>query len=510
MTTRTLQQHIHTIKYLLGDSGDLIIREFAFGANAAKHAAIVFMDGLSDCNSINDFLMRSLMTDEDAANDFPLGESLAERLKNARLPINNIELSDDPALWSDHLAAGFIVLLIDGCQDGLLFCMAGWENRGVPEASTEAVVRGPREAFSESLLINTSLIRRRIKDRNLWITIQPLGRITKTNIAIVHMNGIADESVVQEVYRRINEIDLDGILESNNIEELIQDKPLSPFPTIYNSERPDTIAAGLLEGRIAIIVDGTPFVLLVPALFVQFFQSAEDHYQRFYFSSLIRVLRFVSFFIALLGPSLYVGITTFHQEMIPTSLLISLASQREGVPFPAFIEAMMMEITLEILREASLRMPKAIGQAISIVGTLVIGQSAVAAGIVSAGMVIVVSITAIASFMFPSFNMSIAVRMIRFLFIALAASFGLYGIMLGLILLVMHLVSLRSFGVQYMSPFAPLTLHDQEDAILRVPKWQLFTRPRYLNPYKPVRSATTKPVTQSTSSSPAGKGTGRT
>lgn len=495
-----LDPRIEFIREQLGHSGDLILRDFTFGQCGIRRACLSFIDGLSDCNAINDYLMRAMQEEgfRSEKQESLVGPALMERLKNATLPVNNVGLIGDPELWCDHLAGGFVVLLVDGEEDALLFCMAGWENRGVPETTAESVVRGSREAFSESLIINTSLVRRRIKDRNLWVTIKPMGKVTKTNVAVLYINGIADESVIAEVQDRLSRIDIDGILESNTIEELIQDKPYSPFPTIYNTERPDTIAAGLLEGRIAIMVEGTPFVLLVPAIFVQFFQSAEDYYQRYYFSSLIRIMRFISFFIALLGPSLYVGITTYHQEMIPTSLLISLASQREGVPFPAFIEAVMMEITLEILREAGLRMPRAIGQAISIVGTLVIGQSAVAAGIVSAGMVIVVSITAISSFMFPSYSMSISIRMIRFLFIGLAASFGLYGILIGLILLVLHLVSLRSFGVSYMGPFAPLSGADQADAILRLPTWSLFKRPSYLNTGNAIRSDNTSPVTLQT------------
>ena len=229
------------------------------------------------------------------------------------------------------------------------------------------------------------------------------------------IKGIVNDKVVEEVRKRLDRIDIDGILESGYIEELIQDETYTPFPTVYNTERPDVIAAGLLEGRIAILVDGTPFVLLVPALFTQYFQSAEDYYQRSDFG-LLRMLRYLALFIALLGPSLYIAITTFHQEMLPTALLISLAAQREGVPFPAFIEALMMEVTFEILREAGVRMPRAVGQAVSIVGALVIGQAAVEAGIVSAAMVIVVSITAIANFSFPSFNMAISIRILRFVF----------------------------------------------------------------------------------------------
>ncbi len=297
----------------------------------------------------------------------------------------------------------------------------------------------------------------------------------------MYLKGIASDKVVEEVRARLDRIDIDGILESGYIEELIQDERYSPFPTMYSTERPDVVASEILEGRIAILIDGTPFVLTVPALMIQFFHAAEDYYQRADISTLIRIIRLISFVIALLGPSLYIAITTFHQEMLPTSLLIGLAAQREGVPFPAFIEALLMEVTFEILREAGIRMPRAVGQAVSIVGTLVLGTAAIEAGIVSAAMVIVVSITAISSFVFPAFNMSISIRMLRFALMGLAASFGIFGIIVGVIALVLHLCSLRSFGVPYVSPFSPMIIQDLKDTIVRLPIWAMLTRPRLIS-----------------------------
>jgi spore germination protein KA len=250
-----------------------------------------------------------------------------------------------------------------------------------------------------------------------------------------------------------------------------------------------------LEGRVAILMDGTPFVLLVPALFVQFYQSAEDYYQRADFATLIRILRYICFFVSLLAPSLYIAITTFHQELLPSPLLFSLAAQREGIPFPALVEALIMEVTFEILREAGVRLPKTVGQAVSIVGALVIGQAAVEAGLVSPAMVIIVSITAISNFVIPSFNMGISVRILRFFLMAFAATFGLFGVTVGLIAMVQHLCSLRSFGVPYMSPMAPFIKEDQKDTILRMPQWGLFTRPRFIS-QKNITRETKKPPTK--------------
>jgi spore germination protein KA len=302
----------------------------------------------------------------------------------------------------------------------------------------------------------------------------------------MYLKGIANDKTVSEVQSRLNRISIDAILESGYIEELIQDETYSPFPTVYNTERPDAVAGAILEGRIAILVDGTPFVLVVPALFVHFLQASEDYYQRADIATLIRFLRYFSFFLALLTPSLFIAITTFHQEMLPTQLLISLASQREGVPFPALVEAVMMEITFEVLREAGVRLPRAVGSSISIVGALVIGQAAVEAGIISA-------LTAISSFVSPNFNMSISVRILRFIFMLLGASFGLFGIILGLIVMVLHLNSLRSFGIPYLAPFAPFILKDQKDGIIRLPHWALSSRPRLISQNNIKREDTPSP-----------------
>lgn len=353
--------------------------------------------------------------------------------------------------------------------------------RGLEEPSSQTVVRGPKEGFTETLRINTSLIRRRIKNTNLWIETLSVGEKTQTDVALLYIKGIANDKIIQEVRNRMNKINIDAILESGYIEELIQDESYTIFPTIHNTERPDAACGSLLEGRIIIMVDGTPFVLIVPALFIEFFQSSEDYYQRADISTLLRLLRFLCLFLALLTPSAYIAVTTFHQEMLPTRLLISLAAQREGVPFPAIVEAIMMEITFEILREAGVRMPRAVGPAISIVGALVLGQAAVEAGVVSATMVIIVSLTAIASFVSPTFNMGIAIRILRFVFMILAATFGLFGIIIGLIIMVAHLASLRSFGVPYLSPMAPFIAGDQKDAILRIPLWGMLSRPRLIS-----------------------------
>jgi spore germination protein KA len=437
---------------------------------------MLYIDGMVDVQIVNHSILEPLLQTRELP-DFSADNEHLSYLQNDVLVASNVVLINEIKDVLDALLAGFAVVLLEGSDQGLKIAAAGWEDRAVGEPISQTVVRGPMEGFNENLRTNTGLIRKRIRDPHLWIEEREIGRVTNTRVAVVYLEHIVDQEVVNELRRRLDEIDIDAILESGYIEELVQDKTGTIFPTVYNSERPDTVCAALLEGRVAIIIDGTPFVLLVPALFVHFFQSPEDYYQRADISSLIRMIRYLAFFIALLAPSFYIAITTFHQEMLPTNLLISLAAQREGVPFPAFIEAILMELTYEILREAGIRIPKTVGQAVSIVGTLVIGQAAVDAGVVSAAMVIIVSITAISSYVIPENGLSISVRILRFVLMILAAAFGFYGILMVLLITVTHLCSLRSFGVSYMSPFAPYIGKDLKDTIFRVPWARMKTRP---------------------------------
>lgn len=494
-----LQENLQRIKDSLGKSSDIIIREIRFGKEETIKAGIIYTDGLTDTTSLQNFILETLMLDIEGTEiqkKLSPDQNLISVLIDSAMTVGEIkELTNFEALFSG-LLSGDTIILIDGYAQGLIISNKHWVERGVTEASAQVVVRGPREGFSENLRVNTALVRRRLKDPNLWMESKVIGKRTKTNVAMMYIKGIANDKIVKEVRLRLDKIDIDGILESGNIEELIQDTPYTPFPTIYNTERPDVVAAALLEGRIAILVDGTPFVLIVPALFVQFFQSSEDYYLSSGIASLIRILRFFAFGISMLAPAIFIAVTTFNHVMLPTGFLISLAAQREGAPFPAFVEAIIMEVTFEILREAGLRMPRSIGSAISIVGAFVIGTAAVEAGIISAAMVIVVSITAISSFVSPAYNLAISGRILRFGFMAIAASFGLLGITIGLIALLLHLCSLRSFGVPYMSSLGPFNLSNQKDTFIRLPIWKMFTRPPLINQQNTVRqqnSASAKP-----------------
>lgn len=495
----SLKGNLQKVRQTIGNSSDIVIRELEAGANGQMQIGIIYTDGLVDKTFINEFIFEALLMDlrkVELDSKIALEGNPLQVLKKAMLPVGEInDISDFDELFI-QLLSGYVILLMNGIPQGLAIDSKGGKDRGVTEPSSETVVRGPKNGFSEALRVNTSLLRRIIKDPNLWIETVKVGRRTKTDVAVAYIKGVAKDTVVAEVHKRISEIDVDGILESGYIEELIQDSQYSPFPTVYNTERPDKVAGGLLEGRVAIFVDGTPFVLLVPVVLIQFFQASEDYYHRYDISSLIRIVRFLSFFLSLLVPSLYIAITTFHQEMLPTPLLINIAAQREGVPFPAVAEAFLMEITFEILREAGIRLPKAVGPAISIVGALVLGEAAVQAGIVSPIMVIVVSITAISNFVTPSFDMSMSLRIVRFIFLILASSFGLYGVVLGLITMVLHLCSLQSFGVPYMSPMAPFIKEEQRDALVRLHRFGDVKRPAFIRGNNIVSRKKPKPQKQ--------------
>ncbi|NOU78330.1 spore germination protein [Paenibacillus sp. LMG 31459] len=519
----------------LGGSPDLKVRRIQIGGERRIEAAAIHLSGLADTVAVNEFVIGSLLgntedlfpddtddmvtarasdqaaqetshgdgaasgtaapaeasinaTAESAANSAaksaPMftaepgtGRSpLPQLILNRALEIGDAVLQEE---WKDIMLAvlsGDTVILLEGYRTAIICETRGGEQRSVSEPSSQLVVRGPKDGFVESVATNISLIRRRIKSPKLRLEYMKIGTETQTHVALMYMKGIAGEDLIREVRERLRKITLDEVLESGFIEELIQDKTFTPFPTIYNSERPDVAAGNLLEGRVVIIVDGTPFVLILPAVFTQFFQSAEDYSQRFDIAIMMRVIRYVSFLVLILGPSVYLALTTYHYEMIPTTLLINLLSQRENVPFPAFVEVLLMETAFEILREAGVRMPRVIGQTVSVVGALILGTAVVEAGIITPIMVIVVALTGIASFAIPAYNMAIAGRLIRFAFLIMASMFGFYGITLGLIVLVAHMNSLRTFGIPYLSPFVPLSVKGQKDTILRLPLWLMGPR----------------------------------
>lgn len=474
-----LETNLQEIRSRLGNSPDLVIRMYE-SVNDVYQTAAVYINAITDMERVEQYVTHALSFE-------PLRESkgsvltttdMFKYVQEMSLNIGKREIVKDLNGLLGSLLSGDTVILFHGLQEAVSVSTSGGESRPVSEAATQVAIRGSKESFTESLGTNIALVRRRVKTPDLWLETMTIGSLTKTDVTLMHIHGLADEETLQTFRKKLQAIDVDSILESGYIEQLIEDNRHSPFPTIYNTERPDSVAGNLLEGRIALFVDGTPFVLILPSTFFMFFHTVEDYYQRYDISTLIRILRFICLLISLFGPAIFVAALNFHQEMIPTPLLINLASQREGVPFPAFVEALMMEFTFEIIREAGIRMPSPIGQTVSIIGGLVLGQAAVQAGIVSPAMVIVVSLTGISSFATPAFNMALSIRVLRFVIMFVAAFMGLYGIAIIGIMLVAHLCSLRSLGVPYLAPIAPFVPGDQKDLILRTPVHFMKTRKR--------------------------------
>ncbi len=487
-----LNENLKTIKDIFINTDDLIIREFKIGTKHPVSAFVVMIVGLINEESVNENLLKPLMSLEQDISK----ESILKVVKDSALPVVSIQEAPKLDDAVTGILSGDTAIFIDGTGCALLASIRGWEARGVDEPKTESVVRGPREGFVESLSTNTALLRRKIKNSQLKFEKITVGKQTKTGICIVYIDGIANAKTVQEMKDRLTRIETDSILESGYIEEFIEDAPYSLFPTVGNSEKPDIVASKLLEGRIAVITDGSPFVLTVPYLFVEAFQNSEDYYSRPYLSTFIRWLRWLAFFISTFIPAIYVAITTYHQELLPTSLLISIASANEGSPFPTIVEALFMQVAYEILREAGLRLPKAVGQAVSIVGALVIGEAAVSAGLVGAPMVVVVALTGISSFVVPALTDVTTVT--RFALLILAGFAGIYGVMLGFAGFLTHQLSLRSFGVPYMSPLVPLNVSDLKDVIIRAPWWAMTTRPGRIgkNPTRQKQSLMPQPPSE--------------
>ncbi|MGB9848382.1 MAG: spore germination protein [Moorellaceae bacterium] len=484
----SLEVNLKTLQDIFMDCQDVVYRRLRLGGGEGRAAAIIYIDGLVDNEILDTQIVKSLLLEAplSAAGLVPPRE-LFYKIRDSWVTVANVREIEDFREAVFCVTGGFALLLLDGVQEALALEVCGWEHRGVEEPQAEILIRGPREGFSECFRTNTSLLRRRIRDPQLKLKTYFLGRRSRTTVGVMYLGGVADPELVKEVDRRLQGIDIDGILESGFIEQLIEDRWYSPFSQIQSTERPDEAAAALLEGRVVIMTDNTPFALIVPATFNSLMHSPEDFYHRWFITFLIRSLRFLGSTIALILPSMYIAMVSFTPEMIPTSLAISIGADREGIPFPTIVEAFIMETTLELLREAGIRLPTPLGQTLGVVGAIILGQAAVQAGIVSSAMVIVVSLTAIAGFVIPSYDAAIALRILRFFLMIMAAVLGLYGVILGLVLILTHLLSLQSFGVPYLKPWAPWTAQDLKDSIYRSPLFRHLSRPAYLHPVEQKR-----------------------
>ncbi len=478
--TRSIDKNLDIFKNIFGESNDIITREFTFGQEPAMRAVLYYVDGLTDKGSINAHIIKPLMYDHRFIYGNENSKITLDSFEATLLAVGEVNQVSEIEKIVDGCMSGDTVMIIDGFDKALVISTRKWQSRSIEEPQTEVVVRGPREGFCETLRTNTALLRRKVKNPDLVLESMKIGRRTKTDICIAYIKGIASPSLIEEIKKRLRKIDTDSILESGYIEQYIEDAPFSVFPTIGNSEKPDVVAGKLLEGRAAILVDGTPFVLTVPMLFIESFQTSEDYYMRFMSASILRIFRYLAYLISIFAPAAYLTALTYHPELIPTPLLFTLAASEEGLPFPLFVEMLLMLVVFEILREAGVRLPRPVGQAISIVGALVIGQAAVAAGIVSDFTVIVIAITAVSSFIVTSQTESAVI--LRFITFFMGSVMGGFGIIVCLLGMTIHLSSLSSFGTPYLSPVVPLRTTCFKDFILRFPLWKMTNRPENINP----------------------------
>jgi spore germination protein KA len=473
--SESLEDNVAKIETILESSIDLLVRPFVLHKGKDIRARMYFTDGLTKAAEIEQVLTGLMAFTHELLRDRP--ELTAKDLTDHLMLNFSVRASGEVGEGITAILTGDTLLLVDGIGEGLIVGTRGWDMRSVAEPATETVVRGPRDGFTENIRTNTAIMRRRIRDPNLRIEGMQVGVRSKTDINIAYIKDIAKESLVEEVKLRLSRIKIDAVLESGYIEELIEDSPMSIFVTIQSTERPDKVAAAILEGRVAVFVDNTPFVLVMPTFFWEYVQAADDYYSRYWVGSFFRLVRYICFVLSLTLSPIYVMLVSFHHEMIPTELALTIASGRAVVPFPVLLEALLMEIAFELMREAGLRMPKPIGQAVSIVGSLIIGQAAVQAGLVSPFMVIVVAVTGIASFAIPNYPASFSIRLVRFPLILAAGFFGLLGFAVFLFGFMIHALSLRSFGEPYLAPAAPFRPQDQKDLLARMPWWSYERRP---------------------------------
>lgn len=477
----SLEENIITIKEIFNNDDTLMIRKFQNRINNLK-CAILFIDGMADNNTINENIIRPIVEN----NTKKLKSNPIEYLQYEVIVSSQCEKTKNVNNLINGLISGNTILFLEGVDHGLIIQSMGWEYRDINEPKVETVVRGPREGFTEVLAINLSLIRRKVKNNKLKFKYMTIGDMTNTKVCVCYIEGLASDRILNELLEQLNNISIDGVLDSKYIQEYINKQPFSLFETTHVTEKPDVVVGKLLEGRLALIVDGTPVVVTLPFLFIEVFQAADDYYTNYYFASLNRIIRLFGFVMTISIPAVYLALVTFHQELIPTPLLMSIYASRLAVPLPTIFELIILLVAFEILREAGTRMPVYVGQTLSIVGALVLGTAAVEAKLVSAPVIIIVGLSGITSFMIPSITGSSTI--IKFALVGFSAVLGLYGYIIGIAFLLIHLIKLKSFGVPIMSNFTSLEPREMKDTHIRVPRWAMKRRPKILGQKNPART----------------------
>ncbi len=501
-------------------NSDVIIREFTLIANNLEYkAALLFIDGMVDTQIVNSAVLKPLMlrnssnTFSTTTNEKPSIDSnstasanskeviaeynnndviirkikkfnLKSYIYNHLIPQNSVEIVEKYEDAISSINMGNSILLVDTLNVAFNIDAKGFKQRSISSPQNEIVVRGSQEAFVENIRTNTSMLRRIINNENLVIENCSVGKISKTKIAICYLKDIANNDLVAEVKYRVNNLDIDYLTSSGQLEQLIQDNGSSLYPQLIATERPDKVSIHLLEGRVAIIVNDTPYVLVAPGVLSDFMSSPEDSNYKYQFSNMLKFIRLIAVFFALLLPGIYVAVTSYHHELLPTELLFTIEAARETVPFPVIFEILLMEISFELIREAGIRVPSPIGPTIGIVGGLILGEAAVSANLVSPILIIIVAITAICSFSIPDFSLNFTIRINRFIYIILGYMAGFLGIAVGIFIQIVLLCSLKSFGCPYLTPFVVANNKRSLTSYFLPPIWKRENRSNTVSPKK--------------------------
>ena len=468
----SIEKNFEILNNFNGKSSDIVTRIIE---KKSKKIGYVYLESVSSDDKISNFLNKAIVNIDKKKPFDSFYNLIQNNIFNSK--VKSIETFEDMYY---HLSSGFTVILIDNCEQAIVVETRQKLDRGVTESTSETITRGPKDSFTENHNMNLGLIRKRIKDPNLWYEEVIIGKRSKSKVTVAYIKDIVPNYKIKKIIDELKKIDIDAVIDTGYIRELLEKDQKSVFPKVISTERPDFASTSLLDGKIVILVENSPFVIILPAVLTDFFHSPEDNYQKPFNVSFSRILRTICFFLALLTPALYIALMTFNHEIIPDQLLISLAIQREGVPFPTAIEVLLFVLTFEVLREADIHSPSFSGSAMNVVGALILGDAAVAAGIVSPIVIIIIASTSISELVFYDVDIIDAIREWRLLFILAATFMGLIGFVAMFIIFIAKLASLECLGTPYLTPFSPLKIKSLKDSIIRLPRKVLKNRPEYL------------------------------
>ena len=482
--TEDIDRNVSFILSEIGQQSPIAVKEFVIGKVNFIKAAIIYNGGMVNKDMLNRDVLNPLMFQ--VTEELFVANSILEYLARKYISLCGTAVKDNIEEAFRGLKTGKAILLVDGVSSFIIIDATQGNYRSISEPMNETVIRGSREGFIEDINTNIGILRRRIKSNHLVVEKFLIGRHTQTDLALVYLADVADDDLVSEIRKRISVIDIDGAIGTGAIEQYIEKHPYSPFPQTYGTERPDKIQANLMEGRVAILLDNVPFVITAPAIFQEFFQAIEDYNQRSIISSITRFLRILNIFIVISLPAVYLTFVKYNSELLPINSIVPLVISRKGVILPPFLEILAMEVVVEVLREGGLRLPNKVGQVLSVVGGIIIGDAAIRARFVSPTTLLIVATTVVATFVIPSYDMAIAIRMLRFPILILSDMMGIFGIALGWYFIIVHLNYVDSFGVPYFSINKP---GDFKDFLIRAQFWKMDRRPEGIPNKDPIRQS---------------------